>query len=211
MGQDSIHALWVDPLVFEPAENGAPYLPEKQPLKIAREAGAVLRSVVVQMPKGVEYPELGALVAILRAAAIVHQSHHWQTRGDSSYGDHLMFDRLYNESVGFIDQIAERAVGLGGEALVDPRLQARLLPGLASFFCMYSASPSPLEMVKSSLEVEGCVIDCLARARTGLSDRGLLSSGTDNLIQGVADKHEEFVYLLQQRHGGKTAYSYDSR
>lgn len=210
MGQDSIHALWVDPLGFDPMENGAPYLPESKP-RTASVDGGVLETLLIRMPTGAGVAELGALVALLRGASIVHQTHHWQTRGTAQYGDHLLFERLYNESVGFIDQIAERAVGMGGESLVDPRLQAGLIPDLVSYWCQYPESPSPLEMVAVSLEVERCVLKCLDSARSGLEERGALSSGTDNLIQGVADKHEEFVYLLQQRRGARGAYSYDSR
>jgi len=210
MGQDSIHALWVDPLAFEPSDNGAPYLPESKP-KIASMGDGVLESLLLEMPEGTLASELGVLVAVLRAAALVHQSHHWQTYGTAQYGDHLLFERLYNESVGFIDQIAERAVGTGGDAAVCPKLQADMIPVLVRHWCRSPAPPTPLEMVGQSLEVERCVVDCLETARSRLEDRGALSSGTDNLLQGVADKHEEFVYLLQQRRGGPETYSYDSR
>jgi DNA-binding ferritin-like protein len=210
MGQDSIHALWVDPLTFEPSENGAPYLPESKS-RTASMGDGVLETLLLGMPEDAEVGELGALVALLRAAALVHQSHHWQTRGASQYGDHLLFERVYNESVGFVDQIAERAVGTGGESLVGAGVQARLIPGLVAHWCQYGASPDPLEMVATSLEIERCVLDCLEVARGRLEEKGALSSGTDNLLQGVADKHEEFVYLLQQRGGGREAYSYDSR
>jgi hypothetical protein len=39
-----------------------------------------------------------------------------------------------------------------------------------------------------------------------LESKGQLSSGTDNLLQGIADKHEEFVYLLKQRCSSKVSY-----
>jgi hypothetical protein len=60
-------------------------------------------------------------------------------------------------------------------------------------------------MVVVSLNVERCVLDCIKTARSSLEGKSQLTDGTDNLIQGVADKHEEFVYLLQQRQGGRTA------
>lgn len=206
MARDSIHALWVDPLAFEPDENGPPYLPEKPRVKVASGADSVLTVVVDGLPAGPAV-ELAALVAILRAGALVHQSHHWQTNGPSYYGDHLLFERVYNESVGFIDQVAERAVGLGAEAFVGPTLQARLIPVITRMWCSDGGDPS--EFVSLSLSVERCIVDCIETARAILRDRSELSSGTDNLLQGVADKHEEFIYLLQQR--THTDYSYDSR
>jgi hypothetical protein len=64
-------------------------------------------------------------------------------------------------------------------------------------------------MVTVSLAVEQCVVACLKDARGSLESKGQLTDGTDNLLQGVSDKHEEFLYLLQQRQGGRTAsYSY---
>jgi DNA-binding ferritin-like protein len=209
MSHDSIHALWVDPLAFEPLENGAPYLPEKRAIKVASDGHGVLNSLMLSQAQGTEAGELGVLVGVLRAAVMVHHSHHWLTRGHSYYGDHLMFDTIYSSSLGFIDQVAERAVGLGSARLVDARVQAGIAPALTSMWCPYGFDPAPEELVSSSLGVERCVVACIEEARTALTERGLLTSGTDNLLQGVADKHEEFVYLLQQREGGR--YSYDSR
>jgi hypothetical protein len=40
-----------------------------------------------------------------------------------------------------------------------------------------------------------------------LRQANLLTDGTENLLQDVADKHEEFVYLLKQR-AGASQYSY---
>jgi hypothetical protein len=40
-----------------------------------------------------------------------------------------------------------------------------------------------------------------------LGSAGILSDGTENLLQDIADKHEEFVYLLKQRND-VSPYSY---
>jgi DNA-binding ferritin-like protein len=205
---DSTHALWVDPLAFDPAENGAPYFPEKSQMKTAHgQFGNVfeqLYSYFRQLPMG----ELGAILVLLRAAAHVHQTHHWQTKGGHFYGDHLLFMRLYEDSQPFIDQIAERGVGAGHTALVDARLQMHCMNGLVNVWTRNSVE-SAEGMVSHSLAVEQCVVHCVSKARASLEAKGELSDGTDNLIQGVADKHEEFVYLLQQR--GRTASTYDRR
>jgi DNA-binding ferritin-like protein len=153
--------------------------------------------------------ELGALVSILRAASIVHQSHHWQTRGGNFYGDHLLFERIYNDSLGFIDQVAERAVGSGSRDLVCPHTQAEVIHALVHYWCRTPGEPTSYDMVVVSFGIEHCVVDCLKAARASLEAKNQLSDGTDNLIQGVADKHEEFLYLLQQRQGGRVAsYTY---
>lgn len=159
--------------------------------------------------EGAPTAELGALVGILRAAAMLHQSHHWQISGVSFYGDHLLFERIYGDSQGFIDQVAEKAVSLGGINLVCPKTQAAIVGYLVELWCTESLDVSAAKMVQTSLEVENCVIACLREAKKNLEARDGLTEGTDNLIQGIIDKHEEFVYLLQQRQSIKVAsYSY---
>lgn len=206
MSQDSLHALWVNPLAFDPDVHGPPYLPEKPTVKMASGGESALMLLMPRMPDGASGVELGVLTGVLQAAAQVHQSHHWQTRGPNYYSDHLLFERLYSESVPFVDQVAERAVGLGGVALVSPFLQASLVQVLMALWGLESAS-APLDFVAVSLEVERCLVDCIEEVRATMEDRGALTSGTDNLLQGIADKHEELIYLLQQRAGD--TYSYD--
>jgi DNA-binding ferritin-like protein len=211
VSDESTHATWVDPLTYDFLRNGPPYLPEgERGTRMASLSVEVdIFSQLVRDYQALPMAELGVLVSILRAASIVHQGHHWQTRGGNFYGDHLLFERLYNDSLGFIDQIAERAVGSGSRDLVCPKTQLRQASDLAQLWCSTPEEPTSFDMVGVSLRIEQDVLGALKAARLSLESKGLLTDGTDNLIQGVADKHEEFVYLLQQRWGGRTAgYSY---
>lgn len=208
MPADSTHAIWVDPLAFDPLDNGPPYLPERHRNVVASDA---IFAEVCRRFVGLPMAELGALVAVLRAASVVHQSHHWQTRGSSYYGDHLMFMRIYDDSQDFIDQVAERAVGSGSRDLVCPKTLSGLVAKIVNVWCQTPVEPTAQDMVGVSLAVERCVVECLKAARSSLEVKDQLSDGTDNLLQGVSDKHEEFLYLLQQRGGGRTASSYSYR
>ena len=209
---DSIRAIWEEPLDFDFAVNGPPYLPEgTRGVRMASEGGGDHLSLFAWLHRGfagIEKAELGVLVAVLRAAAIVHQTHHWQTRGGNFYGDHLLFERIYNDSVGFVDQVAERAVGSGSAGLVDPRTQTALVAGLVQTW-IGKDMPTSFDMVTRSLKVVQCVVACIQLASSTLESKGQLSDGTENLLQGISDKHEEFVYLLQQRQGGRVASSYN--
>jgi hypothetical protein len=151
---------------------------------------------------------LSAVVQFARALAHIHQSHHWQTHGAPFYADHLLFERLYNESLEFIDQVAERSVGLNGPATVDPFLQAYGVLYIVAATCGHAAddaAPSSLESVAPNLLIERSLrgevqfLKLIDMAVQELEKNGELSHGISNLLEGIADKHESFVYLLKQR------------
>jgi len=221
---ESIYALWHDPTMYDHMTMGPPYLPEMK-VRMASETRSVVRAVVQRERQANEQAlvqilshlvgeyrdmplaEMGALLSCLRAASLIHQSHHWQTRGDTFYGDHLLYMRLYDESQESIDKIAERAVGAGNHWLVHPVIQAGQLWSLVKFFYGdIQANPGPDLYALLSLVAEVRVLALLRMVYEALSAKGLLSPGIDNLLQGVADKHEEFVYLLRQRCSVKVSY-----
>lgn len=41
---------------------------------------------------------------------------HWNVKGQNFYGLHLLFDKLYGQLAGFLDEFAERVVTMGGQA-----------------------------------------------------------------------------------------------
>ena len=41
------------------------------------------------------YPQLSVVLVYLKHLAAIHQNHHWTAIGDPYYGDHLLFQRLY--------------------------------------------------------------------------------------------------------------------
>jgi hypothetical protein len=58
---------------------------------------------------------------------------------------------------------------------------------------------NPDAYVLTSLRAERWFLDCVKQLSASLSAVNQLSRGTDNLLQGIEDKHEEHVYLLLQR------------
>ena len=150
--------------------------------------------------------ELAALVAYLRALATVHQTHHWQTRGGDYYGDHLMFERLYGAASDEIDGVAEKAVGTGQHLLMQPVIQTEHLSMvLKSLYQGAPVDPDPCSYVALSLRAEMFFMVFLQLVYARLKGNGTLSLGVDNMLQGIADKHEESLYLLQQRSGQRRA------
>ena len=203
--------VWEDPTSYDYALDGPPYLPDSG--GSMRIKNASLKEMSRKTAAGLDLPTflgsllqdygsvhpmapLGVLVSFLRALAMLHQAHHWQTQGD--YGDHLLFERLYGMVDGQIDPVAEKAVGLGDANFVCPKIQAKHVASIMGLFHTADAS-----YVGTSLQAELITLTVLEMVYKGL--QADLSPGVDNMLQGIMDKHEENLYLLQQRVKGRTS------
>ena len=224
--EQSVQVVWHDPTKYNVQKHGPSFMP-----KLARAQKAEVRAFVQRqaafydtapLRQNPQDTPLAMVVQFLRALAHLHQSHHWQTHGMAFYADHKLFEQLYNESLEFIDQVAERAVGLDGPATVDPFLQAYGVFTIVSLICGHTkgdSMPTSLEvatpdlMIQRSLRGEVILLNLVTKMLSELRVSGELSPGTSNLLEGLADKHEGFVYLLKQRSeaGHAQRYSYDRR
>lgn len=215
--EQSSQVVWHDPTKYDVVKHGPSFLP-----KLASAQKAEVRAFVKRQaayydagPRVVPAPPsygLPWLLAYLRALAHIHQTHHWQTSGPTFYADHQLFERLYKESLEFIDQVAERLVGLGKPGAVNAHQQIDWMHQVVKVICGNDAGgDSPNKMVQHSLMGEVIFLGYLAKILEDLEETGQVSPGTRNLLEGLADKHESFVYLLKQRHegGAQTVYSYD--
>ena len=72
---------------------------------------------------------------------------HWNVKGHNFYSLHLLFDQLYTQLITYVDDFAERAVALGGQAHGTIRAE-----GAASHLDEY-----PLEARKSHVHVDALV------------------------------------------------------
>jgi DNA-binding ferritin-like protein len=230
---ESIYAVWHDPTTYDHLRMGPPYLPGPADTKAfgrPKQANGIpdsdslaqVRALIAKEAANEEVAnvlahflldygqhsmaELAALLAFLRAANVLHQTHHWQTRGPQFYGDHLLFERVYNDTLAMIDKLAERTVGAGSPALVNPVIQST--HQLLIIKELYNGAPieaSPDQCALISLKAVLKFLVLQGLVYKVLEGKGLLTHGTDNLLQDIADKHEEFVYLLQQRTGAKVS------
>ena len=141
-----------------------------------------------------KYNKVAALyIASLKAMALVHQNSHWSTRGIAFYGDHLLFERLYNSALKDLDLAAEKFIGLFGDDVLNYDLQADLLHKILLKYS--SLEGSPLEM---SLATEKDFLKFSQQAYNCFEDEGKLTLGLDDMIMAIASQREESVYLLQQ-------------
>lgn len=148
----------------------------------------------------IPYSELSVLVAWLRALASIHQSHHWQSSADPFYGDHLMFERLYDQTNKTIDKVAEKAVGMGCSDLVEPgKLVKHAAAIVEAMYIARPGIPQPTDLAVRSLYIEKEFIKAIDVMSDSLESKGLLSKGVDNMLAEMADEAEGRVYLLKQR------------
>lgn len=147
----------------------------------------------------VSYPQLSVILVHLKFLAFVHQNHHWVTKGDPFYGDHLLFSRLYEGTSEDVDSVAEKAIGLGSTSNVDLSLSTSQLFKLVQGYGMTSTIPQPTELAKRSYLAEMNFLKVVSHLAEHLKECGLMTRGLDNLLAGIEDKHESNIYLLKQR------------
>lgn len=145
------------------------------------------------------YWELFVVLGMLRHLYLTHQTNHWTASGDPFYGDHQLFQRLYELNLDQIDNVAEKAVGLGSSNLVNLTDQLDFVKALQDCSARSFVIPHPGQLVESSLVAEMTFLHAMKHVCESLKGSGLMTHGLDNLLAGIEDSHEQSVYLLKQR------------
>jgi DNA-binding ferritin-like protein len=138
----------------------------------------------------------GQLLSQLTALSKLYQFWHWGSKGQFGYADHLLAERLYKEADELIDGVAEKAIGLFGndeiDMVEDAKETTRLLTGWKELRAEHTMASVALKAVRD-------VVEFIVSLKHDLERNGDLSDGLDNMLQGIADKLESHIYLLQQR------------
>lgn len=133
----------------------------------------------------------------LYALAVATQSAHWRAIGENFYGDHLLYQRMYDDISKEIDAVGEKYAGIGGdETILDPR---RLLSATVS------ASQQMLtagDLANTILLAQSNFLNRVAALLKILEATGKNTPGIENLLASIIDTHENHVYLLKRRTGG---------
>lgn len=134
-------------------------------------------------------------VASLKAISLIHQHSHWTCKGLPFYGNHLLFERLYDSALDDLDKAAEKFIGLFGDEFLGYDSQAELLNKLLLRY--KELAGSPLEM---SLKVEKDFLKFSREAYDCFEEEGKLeeSLGLDDMVMEIASSRETSVYLIQQ-------------
>lgn len=147
---------------------------------------------------GASLDQLQELLAALRASYLLYRTAHWQASGDAAYGDHLLLQRIYEETDKHVDQVGERTVGYFGEGAVDLMDQSGRV---AEWSAEFSKDPDTLQ---ASLAAAKRVRSLLEQTYQILKKDSQMTLGLDDLIMALASAKDEHIYLLQQATRGRT-------
>lgn len=132
------------------------------------------------------------LLACLRAQYWNYQESHWQSMGPNYYGNHLLFQRLYESVTEQVDTLAEKMVGTyGAEAVDGLDLGAKFESFIRRWHkvdCLH----------QRGLMSEQDMQDVTKRVYDSLGEIGELSLGMDDFLMATANEHETNEYLLRQ-------------
>lgn len=198
--------VWKAPTDYDVVKDGPPYLPQKLSSEQKAEIAPLLKkaayydtdTALSNSVEGRGRSPLTVLLGYLQAMSHLHQIHHWNTMGDTSYGDHLLFQRLYEESQDFIDQVAERSVGSKAVAAIEAAVQAQIIHSVLLGLTKDDEGTAR-NYAEVSLRGELYCLQLIKSVIQIMESDNTLSPGISNLLEGLADLHETFVYLLQQR------------
>jgi hypothetical protein len=142
------------------------------------------------------------LLALLRAQYWMYQNLHWEVQGDAAYGNHLLFQRIYegddaegedDDGVqGEVDALAEKMVGTYGNAAVS---SAALIDKVNRWLHTWDQVDC---LFRRALYSERCARICIRRTYERLKDLGAISLGMDDFLMGLDSGHETNEYLLRQ-------------
>jgi len=141
---------------------------------------------------------LTEVLALLRAQRWNYQTCHWQVHGNAYYGDHLLFERLYNNLGQEVDTLAEKVVGLLGDPAegIYPFSNESQVDKATEWLRSWSIYTCPH---RRSLRSEQDLQKALKSVYDILKRLDVLTLGLDDFLMSLANDHESHIYLLRQR------------
>lgn len=140
---------------------------------------------------------LMGLLALFRGVLISHEFGHWMARGDSSYSDHLLFERMIGDYYGRLDELAEKIIGYGqGSQSFRINIVEHLNQVVSKVEDMSDVSSDFLFLALNS---EKELLSRIHIIMDELSDSESSNAGLEDYLSSLASVSERHVYLLTQR------------
>lgn len=139
-------------------------------------------------------------LALLIFCSEVIQNIHWVSKGSIYYGDHLLYQRIYESVSANIDEMAEKSVALSGDSSVNPHAICSLKSELyKNLIPNYSSELSQDEMAEYALFVMVCLLEKTDELVEKLSEENMITLGLEDFLPKVASETENNIYLLKRR------------
>jgi len=123
---------------------------------------------------------------------MAYRDGHWKVGGNDYYGNHLLLQRIYEDTQEHVDKIGERTVGLLGPKAIEAKSQADMVK---RFYLEFSKPGKPMEnAILAAERLHKMLRDTYAE----LSGTETMTLGLDDLLMGLQSAKEEHLYLLQQ-------------
>lgn len=135
------------------------------------------------------------LLAILRAMHWAHWTAHWKMKGVPFYGDHLLFQRIYEALEGEVDSLAEKIVGTYGDSAIS---DLPIISDAHRFIAEHTEKYGD-NLYARALGMEEHLQTAIKATYDVLKARGELTLGMDDFLMALANTHETHLYLLRQR------------
>jgi len=130
-------------------------------------------------------------LAMQRTMYIVFQHSHWKCKNPVFYANHLLFDRIYNESKDLVDDTAEKIIGVFGNDSLKHEEQTKIIASLSEKYISEDHLKNSIEISKDFLKIAEDVY-------SKLKESGDITLGIDDMIMSQCNSVEKFIYLLNQ-------------
>jgi len=135
---------------------------------------------------------LQEVLGLLKGQYWNYWTSHWQAKGDDYYGNHLLFQRLYEGMQEEIDTLAEKIVGYFGEEQVENTI---ISEKMESWLQKWNETR---DLMDRAIQTEQDMQNVFKAAYEKLKDANDISLGLDDFLMATANAHETNLYLLQQ-------------
>lgn len=133
------------------------------------------------------------LLARFRALSLYYQEIHWTLKGSFFYQDHLLAERLYNETNDVIDEIAEKGIGATKSTMhvILPAHLTKVQEILAAYKHEVETNADFWNEVLRMEEELETFLDGAYKEEKNI--------GVENMLQGYLEDGLQRVYLVQRR------------
>lgn len=135
---------------------------------------------------------LQEVLGLLRGQYWNYWTTHWQVKGPNYYGNHLLFQRLYEGMQEEVDSLAEKIVGYFGSEEVENSV---IMEKMHHWFDEWNKINDPFER---AIRSEHDMQSAFKVAYDKLKNMEDISLGLDDFLMATANAHETNLYLLQQ-------------